>query len=254
MKVVIIEDEAFAALRLKKMINDFNPEIKIVAELESVAESVKWFKANPEPDLIFLDIHLEDDLSFAIFDQVNISSPIIFTTAFDEYAIKAFKLKSIDYLLKPIVHEELAAALRKYEQFSGLHSNSIDLQSLYNLLINKDNKYRERFSVSVGAKIKMFEVSEIAYFFALDKGIYLRTFQGNTYSMDFTLDKLEEMLNTKIFFRINRKYLVNIGSISNMVAYSRSRVKLELNPKADNELDTVVSIDRSADFRQWING
>ena len=104
MKVVIIEDEAFAALRLKKMIRKYNPEIIILAELESVTESVKWFKSNPEPDLIFLDIHLEDDLSFAIFEQVNISSPVIFTTAFDEYAIKAFKLKSIDYLLKPIVH------------------------------------------------------------------------------------------------------------------------------------------------------
>jgi len=253
MKVVIIEDEAFAALRLKKMIHAFNPDIKILAELESVAESVKWFRSNPEPDLIFLDIHLEDDLSFAIFDQVNISSPVIFTTAFDEYAIKAFKLKSIDYLLKPIVHEELAAALKKYEQYSGLHPNAVDLQSLYNLLTKKDNKYRERFSISVGTKIKMFEISEIAYFFALDKGIYLRTFQGNSFNVDFTLDKLEEMLDPKMFFRINRKYLVNIGSISNMVIYSRSRIKLELKPKADIELDTVVSIDRSADFRKWIN-
>jgi DNA-binding LytR/AlgR family response regulator len=253
MKVVIIEDEAFAALRLKKMIHAFNPDIKILAELESVAESVKWFKSNPEPDLIFLDIHLEDDLSFAIFDQVNISSPVIFTTAFDEYAIKAFKLKSIDYLLKPIVHEELAAALKKYEQYSGLHPNAVDLQSLYNLLTNKDNKYRERFSISVGTKIKMFEVSEIAYFFALDKGIYLRTFQGNSCNVDFTLDKLEEMLDPKIFFRINRKYLVNIGSIVNMVTYSRSRIKLELRPKADIELDAVVSIDRSAEFRKWLN-
>jgi len=253
MKVVIIEDEAFAALRLKKMIHAFNPDIKILAELESVAESVKWFKSNPEPDLIFLDIHLEDDLSFAIFDQVDISSPVIFTTAFDEYAIKAFKLKSIDYLLKPIVHEELAAALKKYEQYSGLHPNAVDLQSLYNLLTNKDNKYRERFSISVGTKIKMFEVSEIAYFFALDKGIYLRTFQGNSFNMDFTLDKLEEMLNPKMFFRINRKYLVNVGSISNMVTYSRSRIKLELKPKADIELDAVVSIDRSAEFRKWLN-
>jgi len=253
MKVVIIEDEAFAALRLKKMIHAFNPDIKILAELESVAESVKWFKSNPEPDLIFLDIHLEDDLSFAIFDQVDISSPVIFTTAFDEYAIKAFKLKSIDYLLKPIVHEELAAALKKYEQYSGLHPNAVDLQSLYNLLTNKDNKYRERFSISVGTKIKMFEVSEIAYFFALDKGIYLRTFQGNSFNMDFTLDKLEEMLDPKMFFRINRKYLVNVGSISNMVTYSRSRIKLELKPKADIELDAVVSIDRSAEFRKWLN-
>jgi two-component system, LytTR family, response regulator LytT len=253
MNVVIIEDEAFAALRLKKMILDFNPEIKILAELESVAESVKWFKSNPEPDLIFLDIHLEDDLSFAIFEQVNISSPIIFTTAFDEYAIKAFKLKSIDYLLKPIVHEELAAALKKYEQFSGLHTNSVDLQSLYNLLTNKDIKYRERFSISIGTKIKMVEVADIAYFYVLDKGVYLRTFQGNSYNVDFTLDKLEEMLNPSSFFRINRKYLINIASINNMVAYSRGRVKLELKPKADDEFETIVSIDRSGEFKKWLN-
>jgi len=253
MKVVIIEDEAFAALRLKKMIHDFNPEIQILAELESVAESVKWFKSNPEPDLIFLDIHLEDDLSFAIFDQVNISSAVIFTTAFDEYAIKAFKLKSIDYLLKPIVHEELAAALKKYEQYSGLHQNSVDLQSLYNLLTGSDKKYRERFSISVGTKIKMVEVTDIAYFFVLDKGVYLRTKQGHTYNIDFTLDKLEEMLNPSTFFRINRKYLVNISSIANMVTWSRSRVKLELDPKTDEEFDTVVSVDRSAAFKNWLN-
>lgn len=253
MKVVIIEDEAFAALRLKKMIQEYNPEIKILAELESVSESVKWFKSNPEPDLIFLDIHLEDDLSFAIFDQVNISSPVIFTTAFDEYAIKAFKLKSIDYLLKPIVHEELAAALKKYEQFSGLHQNSVDLQSLYNLLTGNEKKYRERFSISVGTKIKMVEVSDIAYFFVMDKGVYLRTNLGNTYNIDFTLDKLEEMLNPAKFFRINRKYLVNISSIANMVAYSRGRVKLELKPKADEEFETIVSIDRSSDFKKWLN-
>ncbi|MEE4178520.1 MAG: LytTR family DNA-binding domain-containing protein [Bacteroides sp.] len=253
MKVVIIEDEAFAALRLKKMILDYNPGIEILAELESVAESVKWFKSNPEPDLIFLDIHLEDDLSFAIFDQVNISSPVIFTTAFDEYAIKAFKLKSIDYLLKPIIHEELAAALKKYEQFSGLHKNQVDLQSLFNLLTNSEKKYRERFSISIGSKIKMIEVSEVAYFFVLDKGVYLRTFKGNTFNVDFTLEKLEEMLNPDSFFRINRKYLVNISSIANMVAYSRSRVKLELEPRADDEYETIVSIDRSAAFKKWLN-
>jgi DNA-binding LytR/AlgR family response regulator len=235
------------------MIQDFNPDIKILAELESVAESVKWFKSNPEPDLIFLDIHLEDDLSFAIFEQVNISSPVIFTTAFDEYAIKAFKLKSIDYLLKPIVHEELAAALKKYEQFSGLHRNAVNLQSLYNLLTGNEKKYRERFSISVGAKIKMVEVDDIAYFFVMDKGVYLRTNQGNTYNVDFTLDKLEEMLNPANFFRINRKYLVNISSIANMVSYSRGRVKLELKPKADEEFDTIVSIDRSSDFKKWLN-
>jgi DNA-binding LytR/AlgR family response regulator len=253
MKVVIIEDEEFAALRLKKMILEFNPEIEILAELESVAESVKWFRSNPEPDLVFLDIHLEDDLSFAIFEQVNISSPIIFTTAFDEYAIKAFKMKSIDYLLKPIVHEELAAALKKYEQFSGLNRSTVDLQTLYSLLATSEKKYRERFSISIGTKIKMVEVNDIAYFFVLDKGTYLRTLQGNTYNVDFTLDKLEEMLNPDSFFRINRKYLVHISSIDNMVAYSRGRVKLDLKPKTDEEFDTIVSIDRSPDFKKWLN-
>lgn len=253
MKVVIIEDESLAALRLKKMIQEFNPEIKILAELESVAESVKWFRSHSEPDLIFLDIQLEDDISFAIFDQVNISSPVIFTTAFDEYAIKAFKLKSIDYLLKPIVHEELAAALKKYEQFMGLHQNTVDLKSLYNLLTDKEKKYRERFSITVGTKIRIIEVPDISYFFVLDKGVFLRTRQGNTFSIDFTLDKLERMLDPGSFFRINRKYLVNVTSIANMVSYSRGRVKLELNPKADNAFDTIVSIDRSSDFKKWLN-
>jgi len=253
MKVVIIEDEPYAALRLKKLIQDCDNEIEVIAELETVEESVKWFRSNKEPDLIFLDIHLEDDLSFAIFKKVNISCPIIFTTAFDEYAIKAFKLKSIDYLLKPIVHEELAAALKKYEQFSGLHRNSVDLQSLYNLLTGNEKKYRERFSISVGTKIKMVEVTDIAYFFVMDKGVYLRTNQGNTFNVDFTLDKLEEMLNPASFFRINRKYLINISSIANMVAYSRGRVKLELKPKADEEFETIVSIDRSSDFKKWLN-
>ncbi len=253
MNVVIIEDEAFAALRLKKMIRDFDPEIKILAELESVAESVKWFKSNPDPDLIFLDIHLEDDLSFAIFEQVTIASPVIFTTAFDEYAIKAFKLKSIDYLLKPIVHEELAAALKKYADYSGLQRNTTDLQSLYSLITSKEKKYQERLTVSVGSKIKMVEVSEIAYFYVMDKGVYLRTFQGNSYSVDFTLDKLEEIFDPKVFFRINRKYVINIQSIASMIAYSRSRVKLELKPKTEDDMDTIVSIDRSAAFKKWLN-
>jgi DNA-binding LytR/AlgR family response regulator len=134
-----------------------------------------------------------------------------------------------------------------------LHRNSVDLQTLYNLITSSDKKYRERFSISVGTKIKMVEVADIAYCFVLDKGVYMRTKQGHTFNIDFTLDKLEEMLNPATFFRINRKYLVNISSIANMVTWSRSRVKLELNPKADDELDTVVSVDRSTAFKNWLN-
>jgi DNA-binding LytR/AlgR family response regulator len=134
-----------------------------------------------------------------------------------------------------------------------LHRNAVDLQALYNLLTTNEKKYRERFSISVGTKIKMFEVTEIAYFFVRDKGVYLRTAKGSTYTIDFTLDKLEEMLNPASFFRINRKYLVNITSIANMVSYSRSRVKLELKPEPDDDFDTIVSIDRSAAFKEWLN-
>ena len=253
MKVVIIEDEAFAALRLKKMIEKYDPEIKVMAELESVSESVQWFRTNPEPDLIFLDIHLEDDLSFSIFEQVDISSPVIFTTAFDEYAIKAFKLKSIDYLLKPIVQEELADALKKYEHFSNLHRQFVDLSSLYSLLTTTEKNYRERFSIPVGTKFKLVEVTDIAYFFVMDQGVYLRTSQGHTYNIDYSLDKLEEMLNPASFFRINRKYVVNVTSIANMFAHSRGRVKLELTPPADDPYDTIVSIDRSSHFKEWLN-
>ncbi len=253
MKVVIIEDEAFAALRLKNMIRDFNPEIRVVAELESVSESVRWFRSNPEPDLIFLDIHLEDDLSFAIFEQININCPIIFTTAFDEYAIKAFKLKSIDYLLKPIVHEELAAALKKYEHFSGLHRNSLDLQTIRHLLTTEEKKYRDRFSVTVGTKIRVVEVGEIAYCFAMENAVYIRLFEGATYNIDQTLDKLAEMLDPDNFFRINRKYIVSLKSIRNMHAYPRGRVKLELHPKCDDAMETIVSIDRAHAFREWLN-
>ncbi len=253
MKVVIIEDEAFAALRLKNMIQEYNPDIQILAELESVAESVKWFRANPEPDLVFLDIHLEDDLSFAIFDQVNVSSPVIFTTAFDEYAIKAFKLKSIDYLLKPIVREELAAALKKYEAFSGLNKSSADLQMLYNLLTGKEKKYRDRFSVTFGSHLKMVNTTDIAYFFVVDKNVFLRTFDGGTYSLDYSIEKLEQMLDPEKFFRINRKYLIHISSIANMVSYSRGRVKIELRPKTEDEFGPIVSIDRSGEFKSWIN-
>ncbi|MCF8346973.1 MAG: response regulator, partial [Bacteroidales bacterium] len=164
MRVVIIEDEALASDRLKKMILEYDKEIEILAQLESVEESVEWFETHPHPELIFLDIHLEDDLSFAIFEKVDISSSIIFTTAFDEYAIKAFKLKSIDYLLKPIVEEELHAALKKYREMSGGGHVSGDFHRLYDLIVNKKEPHRERFSVRVGTKIRTFRTTDIAWF------------------------------------------------------------------------------------------
>ncbi len=251
MKVVIIEDESFAALRLKKMINEYDPDIEVIAELESVAGSVAWFSANKEPDLIFLDIHLEDDLSFAIFDKVQISCPIIFTTAFDEYAIKAFKLKSIDYLLKPIVQEELAAALKKYKEMTAAVKQDNNLESLYQLLLNKTPEYRERFSVSYGAKIKTISIDQIAYF-ASEEGItFAYLTEKGSYPIDISLDKLADEVDPGRFFRINRKIMLGINGIADIHVYPKSRLKLDLRPKYHEEV--FVSLDRVTSFKKWLD-
>ena len=252
MKVIIIEDEALAAQRLKKMIFDYNPAIEVVAELESVEESIKWFNANPDPDLIFLDIHLEDDLSFAIFEKVSISSPIIFTTAFDEYAIKAFKLKSIDYLLKPIVQEELNDALKKYGEMTKGKSTSEDLSSLYEMIVKKLPKYRERFSVTYGQKIKTFGVEEIAYFLSLEGSTSVYLQDGKSYPVDMSVEKLTHELDPAYFYRINRQLLVRISSITNVHVYPKSRLKLQIKP--DPGFDVFVSIDKVVPFKEWLGG
>ena len=159
MNIIILEDEELAARRLESMIKQFDESINILAKIESVEEAIRWFKSNPEPDLIFLDIHLEDDLSFAIFEKVEVKSPIIFTTAFDEYAIKAFKLKSIDYLLKPISQDDLNKAILKYQDWNKNNStSSVDMQSLYDLINKKVPNYKNRFSITIGNKIKSFEL------------------------------------------------------------------------------------------------
>jgi DNA-binding LytR/AlgR family response regulator len=202
-------------------------------------------------DLIFLDIQLSDGISFSIFEQVTVNTPVIFTTAYNQYAIKAFQLNSIAYLLKPIRSIELAESLKKYQSLkSAFH---IDFETLLANIQGKEPDYKKRFLIQIGEKIRKVEVSETAYFYSFDKGIYLQTFEGKSYPVEFTLDKLETLLNPVAFFRINRKYLVSIESISKMVAYSRGRVKLELKPKPEDDFDTIVSIERSGDFKKWLN-
>ena len=250
MKVLIIEDENFAAEKLEQMIAEINPAITVVAKLGSINESVKWFMNN-SCDLIFLDIQLSDGISFSIFEQVTINTPIIFTTAYDQYAIKAFQLNSISYLLKPIRKTELADSLKKYQSLKSAFS--IDFEMLLANIQGREPEYKKRFLIQIGEKIRKVELSEIAYFFILEKAVFLKTFQGNSYPVDYTLDKLESLINPEKFFRINRKYIVSMDSISNMFAYSRSRVKLELKPIVDDEFDTIVSIDRSSDFKKWLN-
>lgn len=250
MNVLIIEDEKLAADKLEHMLREIDPSINVLAKPGSIKESVKWL-FNNTADLIFLDIQLSDGISFSIFEEISINTPVIFTTAYDQYAIKAFQVNSIAYLLKPIRKTDLEESLRKLRTVKSAYT--IDFETLLANLQGREPDFRKRFLIQTGDKIRKIEVSEIAYFYVLDKGVYLRTFQGSTYTVEYALDKLETILDPGMFFRINRKYLVNMNSISNMVAYSRGRVKLELKPHADDELDTIVSIDRSADFRKWLN-
>ena len=250
MNVLIVEDENLAAEKLEHLLKEIDPKIRITGQTGSIKESVKWLMENTA-DLIFLDIQLSDGISFSIFEQVQVNTPVIFTTAYDQYAIKAFQLNSISYLLKPIRKSDLADSLNKLKTLrSGF---SIDFETLLANMQGREPDYKKRFMIQIGEKIRKIEITEVAYFFVLDKGVFLRTFQGNSYPVEYTLDRLENLLDPEKFFRINRKYTVNMESIQNMVAYSRGRVKLELKPKADEEFETIVSVDRSAAFKKWLN-
>jgi len=250
MKILIVEDEALSAERLENMIMEIAPDYNILAKIGSVKEAVKWLTTN-SVDLIFLDIQLSDGLSFGIFDQVTVQTPVIFTTAYDKYAIKAFQLNSIAYLLKPIRKNELMESLQKYQTMKSAFT--IDFERLLANLQGKKTEYKKRFLIQTGEKIRKVEITDIAWFYALDKGVYIRTYQNQSFPAESSLDSLEQQIDPCQFFRINRKYLVNMDAIANMVAWSRGRIKLELKPKADDEFDSVVSIDRASDFRKWLN-
>lgn len=250
MKVLIIEDEAIAAERLEEMLREIDLESEILAKIGSVKESVQWL-SNHEADLIFLDIQLSDGISFSIFEQVKIATPIIFTTAYDQYAIEAFQLNSIAYLLKPIKKRELEESLQKYKTMRKVFS--VDVEKLLSAFSNQGKEYKERFLIRIGDIMKKIDTSEIAYFLAEDKSVYLVTFEDKKLPVDYSLDALEEELDPNQFFRIHRSLIVNIEAIENMLAWTRSRVKLELDPNPGKNLDTVVSTSRSQDFKDWLN-
>ena len=250
MNVVIIEDEKLAADRLEALLRDIDPGMEISARLMSVEASVDWLQKHT-PDLIFLDIHLSDGLSFAIFDLVDVSSPIVFTTAYDQYAIKAFKVNSIDYLLKPVRIDELRASLRKYRTIHA--GNRVDLEDVLRAVRDRTPVYRKRFLVSFADKIRKVETEEIAYFHAMEKSVFLTTAENKSYPVDFTLDALESLLDPAAFFRINRKMIVAFRAIRHMVPYSRSRIRIDLQPAAPRDIEALVSVERAAAFRDWMN-
>ena len=255
MRVVLIEDEAFAADALEALILQLRPATEIFAKLESIEEAVDWFKSNQSPDLIFCDIHLSDGNSFEIFRQVEIKCPVIFTTAYDEYAIEAFKVNSIDYLLKPIEKTDLAAAIQKYEELKKGNIGE-ELQNLQQLLQNtvsakavKDKK--SRFMVKSGQTIKTINSEEVAYFLAEEGVVLLVTFEGKRYVINYTLDQLEEMLDSNNFFRANRQIITNISSIKEVSPYFKGRLHLTVDPPLEN--DQIISSNKAADFKKWLD-
>ncbi len=250
MKIIIIEDEKPSARRLNRMLSALHMETEVM--LHSVEESIEWFKNHEHPDLIFLDIQLSDGLSFEIFEAVDIKSSVIFTTAFDEYALQAFKLNSIDYLLKPIDADDLAKAVVKYkERLPKNQSVSLDFEDIKKLLVNPiGREYKKRFSVKVGQHLKLINMEDVECFYSENKGTYAFTTEGRNYLLDGTLEQIESDLEPQQFFRVNRAFFVNVDAIKDMISYTNSRLQIKLNTYS--EQDIIVARERVKDFKTWL--
>jgi DNA-binding LytR/AlgR family response regulator len=251
MNILIIEDEQPAAKRLRNLVLECRPQVHIFDALDSVDRAVDWLRAHPAPDLMFLDVQLADGLSFDIFKQVSIQSPVIFTTAYDQYTLKAFKLNSVDYLLKPIDPDELASALDKFEQIFGKKMN-YDLQVIQQMIQGMSQpQYKERFLVRIGQQMTHVAVADIHYFYSEDGMAYAKTKDGKRHLVDYTLEQLEAALDPAAFFRINRKVITHFHAIQKIAPYFNSRLKLDIKPKAG--FDVIVSRERVSDFKKWLD-
>lgn len=250
MNVLVIEDEKPAARRLSRMLDDLG--VKVNQMLHSVEESIAWFQENEHPDLIFLDIQLSDGLSFEIFEHVQITSAIIFTTAYDEYALKAFKLNSIDYLLKPIDEDELKSAVEKYKSQQAKQTDvQLNFNDIKKLLVNPiDRKYKKRYTIKVGQHLKIISSEDIECFYSENKATYLHTGSNRNYLLDGALEQVQTELDPEKFFRVNRTFIVQINAIKDIIAYTNSRLKIVLNSYSETEI--IVSRERVKDFKNWI--
>lgn len=250
MNVIIIEDEKPAARLLQRKLQKLNIEAQTM--LHSVEESLEWFSNNPHPELIFLDIQLSDGLSFEIFETMPIKSAVIFTTAYDEYALRAFKLNSIDYLLKPIDEEDLEVAVNKYRNLQPQNQNlSLDFDQIRRMLTNPSEKsYKKRFTVKMGQHLKMINIEDAECFYSENKGTYIRTTDGRDYLLENTLEQLETEIDPAKFYRVSRKFIVSINAIKDIVVYTNSRLKIILPTYKEDEV--IVSRERVNDFRNWL--
>jgi two-component system, LytTR family, response regulator LytT len=250
MNALLLEDETLAAERLEKMLLEMDGPWKVVARLKSVASAVEWLTSNPHPDLILSDIQLLDGLCFEIFEQVKVQKPIIFTTAFDQYAIRAFDVNSIDYLLKPIQPDKLKAAIQKVKSRHQVNSPP-DYNELLKLIGANRKEFKTRFMVRLGQKIVAVPVEKIAYFFSERKLTYLVTQDQKKYPIDQPLDELTEVLDPKAFFKANRQFIVSFGAVVEIHPYFKGRIKLHLSPASTEEV--VISSDRTPEFKKWID-
>ena len=251
MTYLIIEDEFHAAKRLGGLVSELVPDGIHLETIDTVEEAVEWFENNTHPDLVFMDIQLADGLSFEIFKKTAVETPVIFTTAFNEYALHAFKTNSLDYLLKPVDKEELKGALEKYRKLFGQRVQSIDAKMVENLLKGLTQKeFPERFLIKSGQGISFVSVNDIAWFHSEEGLTFLMTHQRKKHHLDYTLEQLEEMLHPGFFFRINRKQIIGINGIEKVSDYFNSRLSLRLKPEQEEE--SIVSRERVKSFKKWL--
>lgn len=250
MNILIIEDEKLASDKLEKALLEVEPKANILATLQTVSASVEWLSANPHPDLIFTDVRLLDGLCFDIFEQVKIEKPVVFTTAYDHFALRAFQVNSLDYLLKPVVKDKLKLTIEKYKTLASKNA-PIDYQEVVKLLKNPSTEYKSRFMVRLGQKIVALSADKIAYFFSENKLTFIVAKDGKRYPIDQPLEELVDLLDPKMFFRINRQYIVTFESIGEIHPYFKGRISLILNPKTDEEV--IISAERTPEFKKWID-
>lgn len=248
--VLVIEDEHIAARRIIRLLKELDPEINVLENLQSIKGAINWFRENPQPDLIILDIQLADGISFEIFKQVNVESFIIFTTAYDEYALRAFELNSIDYLLKPVDRKKLHQSLEKFKRLSP-GKNAVDIDSLIQAMNLQKKEYKKRFLVNAGEKLKSINAENVAYFYSSEKFTFLCSKDDRHYALDNSLDSLEKLLDPERFFRVNRQYLVCLDALDKIYILSRSRIKVELKPEV--KVPVYVSKGKTHEFREWLD-
>jgi DNA-binding LytR/AlgR family response regulator len=248
MNCLIVEDEKVAAERLVGLIKKYDPSIDIIEIVQSVKNAVQWLNTHQAPDLIFMDIQLADGLSFEIFEQTIVKTPVIFTTAYDEYALKAFKVNSIDYLLKPVDLNELKNAIDKFKENNS--PKEIPAQVFDSIMFSLTKKFKNKFVMNVGEHIKVFTADDIQCFYSLEKYTFLQNNSGRDYAINYTLDQLEDLLDPAQFFRINRKFIVSFSAISDIISYSNSRLKVKLSSNESDDL--IVSREKVQDFKKWL--